>query len=328
MVHLRNRLSIAGCSLFFIFLAGVSIHLQWNDSMDHYEHPVTISHFLSSNSLFKIIFDPEHTEAPSSRNNFQARELSYVTDYLDVRFMALCSKWGFSHSLSIMKYFSLVCLVLLLWHFMRRALNFDIQTSFLLTCLFLFTPCVFLFSLFHHTSKSLVAVGMAATLYTCAYISSKPKNTLRWLLFFSLVLITELFDFQGVLFAGFLILGLAIQRLLHKNKQSFFLIGAVLCACLVYFLYKSYLGPWLVFKAQGYYPGQYLRPSFPVEFFHKPIRGLYYCVPLVLDYVRYYAGNVSRLTALGILVIVLVTPLWVPPNKQYLSRSAERLTLS
>ena len=137
----------------------------------HPEANCFIMHYNSGQPLAKMIFDPLRTDWA----NYQARELSYVLDYFDARFIAECIKSNHAH------FYSLSAIVLLiasaaLIHKKLKTLYPDAHPVMLLVPP-LFYVCSFMNEIgFFRSAKPTVSFLLIGIFFTFAGILKAPEK--------------------------------------------------------------------------------------------------------------------------------------------------------
>ena len=115
-----------------LFSAGGGFHVETVGYIPHYLN-------LAGKPLGAIIFDPVSTDL----GNYQARELSYLVDLWDVRFLAWSAKLGAVHFYSFSQWFLMV-LTVLVQQYGTRKLFPQLPGYFatLFSLAFVLLPCV------------------------------------------------------------------------------------------------------------------------------------------------------------------------------------------
>jgi hypothetical protein len=293
---------------FLASVLGFSAWLQRNDGLDHPEHYQTIPHYLSQKSLPAKIFDIKETEAPPSPDNYQARELSYFTDYLDVKAMAVAVPLGLAHSLSVVKFLS-TFLILLMWRiFLREQMGLSERVSFLLLLLLLSSPAFFWGGFFHRTAKIDVALLFTALVVWCASVWRSPERYRGRVFLFTFLLgfLLSICDMQGY---WAVLVGTAVLLAL-RDRRATKLFWPFLSATGAYLVYKWVLGPRLIRVFNGYSP-QFGYQQLPLAKVAHDL-GTYgtQSWQLFLDYCRFLLGNIPSAVA-GMLVLAMIASPWL-----------------
>lgn len=305
--------------LALIFILGISAHLYRNGARIEVEHNVTIPHYLSDRSLPAKVFDIAGTEAPSSPENFQARELSYFFDYLDLQIIVASGKLGYPIFLSGIKYLFVALIAFGMYYFLLHDLRLGPTLSFLCVALFVTTPAVFHYPYFHRTAKVGVAVGIVFYLITLYRRFTRLQSRYRAALFFGLIWICY-FDSQGFYIASCatLMLGGAALGFRERRFVEPFLIALI--AVLTHAVYRRYAGILLIERGFGY--------RIVAPFGHMTLsnilshrRGTHFYlvdVALLVDYFRFFLGSIPRYPAAGVLVAMVSLPFWPKGRSRYL----------
>src|SRR5579884_1553186 len=116
----------------------------WISKGGYYAHPELeryLPHYLSNRPILQKIFDVNGVEL--SPEFYRPRPLSYLTDDLDVAFIAWSFRRGYPHFLSASYYVFWVLDCILLWFFFRKRLVLDRLTSGLVIAFWSTAPVVF-----------------------------------------------------------------------------------------------------------------------------------------------------------------------------------------
>lgn len=235
--------------------------------------------------LAKLIFDPLRTDWQC----FQARELSYLVDALDARFIAFCIRNHFAH------FYSLSSIVLLLisagmihWNLKRL---FPRTTPYLLPLFpLLYTVCNLENLSFFRSSKPWVSFGILILFFQLAKILKRPEKYAAWrqnLPLITTVLLIPFFDrigfFAAATFAAGTIVLLALSSFpaldkvtgLSSKHSPALLIAAIsaVAAVLLSIIYNFYIAQELICTFNGYYP-TYLYQRLPEKSFTNWANGL------------------------------------------------------
>lgn len=219
--------------------------------------------------LPNMVFDPLNNDW----GLYQARELSYLFDYLDAQFIRLSAKAGVGHFLSLSYYLSITGIVLLIHCVWRRL--FDGLSHFMvsLACLLLLSsPFLFLGGTFFRSSKMLCSFSLAlicaALLALYRRQISKPAEKFLVATVAISCLFMSLMDRQGVFFSLLLCVGVGLTALAMAFKErsrpgslesgtcktltslALSLFGVLLFDA----LYNHLLAPHAIFHFNGYWP--------------------------------------------------------------------------
>lgn len=230
----------------------------------HVESVSFLNHYLANRSLPAILFDP----ARNDWGMYQARELSYLIDWLDVRFIAYSARKGLIHFYSISSVI-LLALCVFVQQYGARVLFPKLQ-SWIITILSLFfvlDPCIS-GNMFFRSAKHGCAFCFTLVSYlTLAILAGKGKKYWKWQIAgiaFGLMTAT-LFDRQGAFFtaaytstAGMLLLFLSWQRNKCGNAPCTRTVVATVLAGITILilgtLYNLYIAPACILSLNGYTP--------------------------------------------------------------------------
>jgi len=168
---------------------------RWHGGYLNAESRGYLSHYTSDRPILVKLLDCNRTEVNGA---YQARELSYVLDYLDYNFCALCARWGFPHYLSLTSYVGLVILALLIASACRNLLGLSLAVTNALLLLFLTHPVVLFLGPVYRSAKIGSAVCLVALCYTVSKCRSPGRPaTAQMLLVFLFSFLAAWFDRQG-----------------------------------------------------------------------------------------------------------------------------------
>ena len=214
-----------------------------------------IPHLLSGKSVAARVFDP----GAMDYNLYQARELSYLVDQIDVAVIFEMIQRGVPNMISIMHYLLGTIAVLILYAFCRRDLELGFRTSVLMTILTWSAPCMMFGGSYTRSAK----IGAAATLVAVLVVTYRLLRKLRsgerpafseLSLLGGLTLLMTLWDRQGFFTAISLFVFLTIIGVLTSESGIWRLVIAVLAAISASMVYNLYLGPWMIHALNGYWP--------------------------------------------------------------------------
>ncbi len=293
----------------------LSAYLQRNDGGNHFEHLVTMHGFLQDRSLLNTIFDIEQTEGSSRADNFQARELSYLTDYMDVQFIFFLATHRLSAWLSITKYLFMALMVIISWFIFTKVWRMNPFVCFLFIAMLLTSPAFFWHGYFHHTAKIGCAFFILLSFFLMDYEPILQKDRRGILLrcaLFSSLLCCELYDPQGAFVVlsttAFLLFGVAFDSNRRKRFVTFLLPAAA--AFLLYVFYYKVLGPWLIYQLNGYSPGFETDKVKPLQLLRLALPRFLGGARLILDHVRFFLGSLEPYVS-AILVSALFYVAWL-----------------
>jgi hypothetical protein len=217
-------------------------------------HPESYSflpHYLSGRPLPDLIFDNRVTDW----GNYQARELGFVFDWIDCRFIAWCVTRGHPHFFSATHYVFLLVAGIAIWRMATRHFGLGRLAAFGLVLLLWTGPSAVLYTSFYRAAK--VGLLLVVLLTAWAWLNARAsKSGAReaWFaaLFAVLAALLPMFDKQGLLFLGALVLFLARNAAIGRDRTSVRLLVAGVGAVLVAFCYQRFIGPALTRSLLGY----------------------------------------------------------------------------
>lgn len=239
-----------------LFSAGGGFHVETVGYIPHYLN-------LAGKPLGAIIFDPVSTDL----GNYQARELSYLVDLWDVRFLAWSAKLGAVHFYSFSQWFLMV-LTVLVQQYGTRKLFPQLPGYFatLFSLAFVLLPCVSA-NMYFRSAKHGTAFLFTLIVYLTIYLFRKTciKNAPGAFAGLAAALVlAPLFDRQALFFVSLYTVGtgllLSAQKKFSLPVQPLAGAGiAGICACLFAALYNLFIAPALIQYWNGY------TPSFAVQ---------------------------------------------------------------
>ena len=245
-----------------LFSAGGGFHVETVGYIPHYLN-------LAGKPLGAIIFDPVSTDL----GNYQARELSYLVDLWDVRFLAWSAKLGAVHFYSFSQWFLMV-LTVLVQQYGTRKLFPQLPGYFatLFSLAFVLLPCVSA-NMYFRSAKHGTAFLFTLIVYLTIYLFRKTciKNAPGAFAGLAAALVlAPFFDRQALFFVSLYTVGTG----LHLSAQKKFslpvqpLAGAGIagiCACLFAALYNLFIAPALIQYWNGYTPS-FAMQNMPLAF--------------------------------------------------------------
>ena len=232
----------------------------------HPEANCFIMHYNSGEMLLKLIFDPLRTDWAS----FQARELSYIVDYFDARFIYFCIKSHHAHFYSLSAIILLIASAALIH---RKLKNLYPQAH---PGLLILPPLMYVCSFmndtgFFRSSKPVTSFLLIWIFFTFAGILKTPEKfqSLRSLLsgIIALLLIPG-FDRMGFFIAAVCAAAGAVlmlifscdispgktdDRELFKKPLAIFSFAA-LASVIISLVYNFVIAPVIIESLNGYYP--------------------------------------------------------------------------
>jgi hypothetical protein len=288
--------------------------VQQDGGLLHGETALRMPTYLGPGWPLPNAFDPETLDL----GQYQARELSYLFDWLDARFVFFSFEHGVIHFFSLVHVVALLAAGLVHWISARRRLRaLDAATLGLLTALWLSSPMVLNSGHVFRSSKALTALGvilMAWLLVRMLAAESRPSG--RAIALLVLVGVGSAWaDRQGYALVCVCAAFCVGDALAFRRGASWVPALALLGVAGLGYVYNHIWGPAIIEALNGY------RPRF--DFQHVNIkavltrpafeRGL----GLFLDHVRWQFGSVPRAVAAAWLVagwLVLVSPWFRRPR--------------
>lgn len=287
----RSALTSLPFFLVFVLVLAQSAWLYRNGGPDNAEHATMVPHLLSHQSLLPKLFDIEHCESPPSRRNFQARELSYLFDYLDLQLLLLFARHGLAHFLSLIKYLFVAAILVLGWTAFTRDFALPKPIAALLLLLFLLSPPVYHGDYIHHCAKIGVALFAFAFLVWVHRFAAREEGAPRLpdaLTALALLSGLALFDMQGFFLCLLATAILARLALADRRFREVFLSAAAATA--IHLLYRYRVGYELIHYFHGYRPQSGFQ-DMQWRLLQSP-RDLGRSVRLFLEYFRLFLGSV------------------------------------
>ena len=241
---------------------GLIVHAVtfWGHGIIDSEAMEFVLNYLQKRPFLAQIFDPQINDWSA----YQARELSYVLDFVDARLFAALLDRHVLLFVPLSGVLGLIAASAIYFWGARKILALDVVT----TCLFLslFLSCIVVQAstpILYRSSKIILCVALFGFLfYLLALLrAEKPRVTpLKSALLFSLGLIMALCDRQGFYFlvtaAALTALVWMITRRGSESVQRVYLpvIGANIAAIVAAIVYNRFLAPRLIHVLNGYWP--------------------------------------------------------------------------
>jgi len=280
----------------------------WRGGLVELETLHFIRSYLADRSLLSIIFDPEVNDFGC----YQARELSYLVDYIDARVFASLLGRGILLFTPMSAWLATLLTTVVYLVSVRRLTRLPaLLTGFLL--LLYFSNFVFISTagMHYRSTKPLLApVLMAAIFYVWHLLSRETGDTRAGrrgpALVFALFLLMGLLDRQGFFYAamgcGLLVMNAVIWR---GRRDLAWSAGAAVGSLM---LYNLVLAPMTIELANGYRPSFHYQRLPVAELFSNPLRWLH-GGKLVLEANSLLMGGIPYLASAVILAGLLVV-LW------------------
>lgn len=277
-------------SLLMIALS-IAFHFYHDATFLHPESQSFVLNYSDDRSFVEKIFDVKKNDW----DQFQARELSYVFDWLDVQWITWSAQQGWLHFFSLTHILSMgfisIFLVYMAIQFYGKMMA---APAIALSLLFLSSPTPFLSLFYFRSSKALVAVSVALIFYLLIRLyRSSPSPRLSSPSLTALALATPLLDKQGLFFILALFvyfLGLAMWKKRPLERLVAIRLGAGVGFGL---LYTVLIGPWLIEWIHGYAPSQEFQNLTRPDL-HRPALGWAYLTQpffLIMDQLTFLFGG-------------------------------------
>jgi len=309
----NGKISIIHVILLNGFFALISV-LHHHGGILHPEMIVRVPFYLSDTPLLNKIFDSDIVEL----GYFRARELSFVLDYIDCKFIGLCIENGFPHFLSVTHYLFSIAAGCLLWLFCFRQLNLKPLTGIGLLALFWTSPGIFLGGAIFRAGKTgvaFLAVVLFYILYSAASTSIKKADfqisKKVWFLYVCAIFFITFLDEQGLFIVVAGIVFLSIWGFFVRNKNIAVMLAIGILSVLFHVSYRHAIAPQLTFMLNGYHLNASYISSIPYQYFiQDPASYLFKAGFLYLETFRCLAGNPPPAVAFGLLVLLIFFPVF------------------
>ena len=182
-------------------------------------------------------------------NPFQAREFSYIIDFIDGQFLIRSARLGIVHFYQLSHYVGIFMIASLAFIMSKRYFKQKfLDISILISLLYLTTPPVFINGNLYRSSKILVAFFIVFIMYVLFNYATKKIISKKHLLLFTIfAFLMATSDKQGIFFVSAFAAALGIIFLLDRTWKSFLPIICFVIAGMAYAFYSSTVGPWLIY---------------------------------------------------------------------------------
>ena len=307
-------IAAATIAVFAINAGGGYVHMESTAFLQVYND--------RSRPMWEIIYDPLLTDW----NAYQARELSYLVDCLDARFIYLCAGWKMTHFYSLSAMVILLLCVMIQQYFLER--DFPEVPPYLATLLslaFVASPSCREF-VFFRSAKPLTALAATVICFAAWRIfrrrDREKAGRKTWILLGAALFLAPLADRQGAFLSacfagmcGVTLVAAAFQpvrkylnisdRAMRKLHTAAMLGGG---AVLFGAVYNMYLAPALIKAFNGYEPSFEYQNIGGGGLFNFTDGGLFLLDNLGFFFIRAY--NAPAFTG-GILVLLAWTCFWI-----------------
>ncbi len=298
-----------------IFISGVLALISiWNmhGGVLHPEMDVRLPFYMSDMPLLNKIFDSDILDL----SFFRARELGYLFDFIDSKFIQFSIENGFPHFLSLTHYIASIAIGCLLWLFCVRELKFNSLVGIGWLVLFWTSPSIFWGGSIFRTGKIVTALFTAMLFYIIYKIAaiSKDGNNLHvskkaWVLYSISIFFITFLDEQGLFVAFIALIFLTIWNFFARHKNIYRMLVIGVAGILCHGLYRFILAPYLTFMLNGYRPDFSYVPTMAFQHvMNHP--GFYISSGFVLymETLRFLIGNPPLIVAYGLLVLFIFLP--------------------
>jgi len=318
-VSVKRRLILAALLLLQLaFVGGVVVY--WEGGVLDTEATLFVTNYLDRRPFLRQIFDPQGNDF----GNYQARELSYVFDWTDARFLDALFRHGVVLLVPLSSLLgSLGMLAALPWA-ARRAFPGLPATTAALALLVYLSHFVFLSSagLFYRSGKMLLVplLLLLAAVVVATAREGEPGTLGRRLrqagAVFGLACLASLLDRQGFFEVVTIAAIVAVAMLWGRRLRATF--AALAAAAVLTTGYNLWLAPALVRRLNGYEPTfSYQLLDLP-KLAHKAVR-VQQAGELLGSYAQVLLGGVPAVLLAALLVVLSV--LWLRPRPTRRSRA-------
>lgn len=307
-------------SWFIVLLGALPVFFNILSGRAQHTHPEANCFIIIYNHpglpLLKLIFDPLRTDW----QNYQGRELSYLIDFLDARFIALCIRMGKAHFYSLSAIIFLLAGVLVIHRGLKKL--YPEKSPFLIAL----PPLMYAFSnasnlVFFRSSKPAAAFGIIILFFHLAKLLKFPEKFRNFpshiIALITLFLLPQL-DRQGF-FAAAVIAGATASLLLlsstpaaeffeltpEHRKPLLFTAASATAGTLFSILSNFVIVPKIIFALNHYHPD--------FSFQRLPEGSLFNIVPgynYLLENIGYNVTTATGMAALLAGTLVVMVMLW------------------
>ena len=296
---LWDYLPVVLISLGFIVASIIAMH----GAFIHPELYDRIPHLLSHKGFLSKIYDSQVMDY----GMYQARELSYLADEVDVLCIYQGIKHGMPNMISFMHYLLAFALVLLIYEFSLKTLQLGRLPSLFIAAAVWATPFFFYGGNYFRSAK----IGAATTLvivYVTLYGALKKIfaggkcGIATSVLLASACFVMTLWDRQGFYLALCLAAFLLVVAITTRNKDIMILFAVLVAVIVTSMVYNLWIAPCLTKLLNGYWP-DFTYQRLPVhEVFQNLGMLLKDAAVMRWEESRYTLGNSFYIPILGILI--------------------------
>lgn len=283
------------------------------------ESPGFLLHYLAPRPFLAAIFDPYRNDW----GFYQARELSYLFDWIDARLIGFWLRHGIVCFHSMTNWLMLVAVVAIQQYGWRSLFpQMKSRVATLLSLWFILLPCCANNSFFRSAKFGCALVVTAITFLSLSLILRRyplHEQKRRTVAIIALLVVAGLFDRQGAFFTAAYTVGVGCLLLIQQRIQLLHVklegtggdgetvlrnlatggMGAVLFGM----VYNLFLAPQLIFFLNGYYPDFSYQNLGPLSWFDiLPEGGRFLCTnaAFALTGTLYLPGGILLLAGIGI----------------------------
>jgi len=311
--HFKVDISCFHAFLLSCLIALISI-INSNGGILYEEMYTRLPYYLSDIPLLQKLFDSQMLDD----GLYRARELSYLFDFIDVKFVELCIEHGYPHFLSLTHYLLCIATGCIIWSFCVKILNLSPLTGIGWLVLFWTSPSVYFSGYFiNRTGKVMVMFLTSIIFYfLCkAVVLAKEENSfpiskIDWFLYSISMLIITFLDEQGAFLCVVFFTLLLIWHLIIRQKEFAIMIFICLATIILHGLYRFFIAPHFIFALNGYRPDfsyQILPMILYVENLAQYLQAGFF---LYLDTFRFLIGNPPLPIGFILLILLIFSPIY------------------
>jgi hypothetical protein len=264
-----------------------------------------VAHYISAKPLLAKVFDVNINDLTA----YQARELSYLFDYVDAQFIRICIHFGCPHFLSLTALVFATVVLVTTARYCTTDLAMEWPNVVLLLILYLSCPSTIFSASVGRTAKCGVALtivlGWQLIHRQVRHCPPQMGSYSSWITLLGLGLAASVFDRQGFYVVAMAWMLLALHAYLNRNRHSLRLMTATATAILLNLIYNLIIGPRLIHHFVNYWPSfEYQR--LPLDHLYAaPLAWALTGTSLVLDYLRFFVGSITRPQAMIAVALIV-----------------------
>ena len=263
---MKNKFNSQNFLYLILLFTVITISIFLDNEVLHPESSSFICNYLREQPLKNLIFDP----LSNDWGLYQGREFSYLIDFFDVKFIALCAKMHCAHFFSI-SYFICCIGVICIQQYYGCQLFRNLSKIQIFACSMIFVtlPNILTGVSFFRSSKALTSLFiciicyMALLLFKRGTIHSITNNRRIITVIIICEILLVVSDKQGVFFvavfgiimAMFLLFGFLLPPMSRANGRSLLAL-AIGSAGVIFIsvLYNGLICPAIIHACNGYFP--------------------------------------------------------------------------